>query len=277
METGTAESSSVTLHPSSKESTDGADEVLVPIRLNFDFGPGKTLDECFTWNLCETDITPEEFAEDLCYDLELGQEHVSEISSSVKRQLATFEKSLHLVRQFQLESSLRSQSHSQGTQRDVSVDNNLVQICINISQEGIHLEDAFEWDIRNDDSLAERFAHVLVADLGLPRTFEVAVAHSIREQVHAHRIAVSHLEDNVNPFGRPVIRTGVRPIQDISKWTPKVYYSSRKNTKRQQNEVGRNSLEPAAALSSIPTLSARESRLLRRQISASMAKVDMAT
>ena len=149
METGTAESSSVTLHPSSKESTDGADEVLVPIRLNFDFGPGKTLDECFTWNLCgsysvslpshlsnvhtETDITPEEFAEDLCYDLELGQEHVSEISSSVKRQLATFEKSLHLVRQFQLESSLRSQSHSQGTQRDVSVDNNLVQICVPIT------------------------------------------------------------------------------------------------------------------------------------------------
>lgn len=46
-------------------------EQLVPIRLDMEY-EGQKLRDCFTWNKNESLITPEQFAEILCDDLDLN-------------------------------------------------------------------------------------------------------------------------------------------------------------------------------------------------------------
>lgn len=46
------------------------------------------------------------------------------------------------------------------------------------------------WDINNPTNSPETFASTIVADLGLGSEFYFPIAHSIREQIHAHWLTV---------------------------------------------------------------------------------------
>lgn len=63
-------------------------EVLVPIRLDMEFY-GTKLRDCFTWNKMEQLITPEQFAEIMCDDLDLSpMTFVPAIAQAIRQQVS---------------------------------------------------------------------------------------------------------------------------------------------------------------------------------------------
>lgn len=65
-------------------------EHLVPIRLDIEFD-GVKLRDCFTWNRTEQLITPEQFAEILCDDLDLNPiSFVPAIAQAIRQQVCFY-------------------------------------------------------------------------------------------------------------------------------------------------------------------------------------------
>lgn len=84
-----------TLRPGSEqkdlEASADQDAILVPIRLEIDTDEFR-LRDTFTWNVNEQLLTPEQFAEILCEDLDLNMtKFVPEIAQSLRNQIAEFE------------------------------------------------------------------------------------------------------------------------------------------------------------------------------------------
>lgn len=139
-------------------------EVLVPIRLDIDI-EGQKLRDTFTWNKSETLITPEQFAEVLCDDLELpSSSFVPAIASSIRQQCEQF--STDMIPEDE--------------------EDRRVIIKLNIHVGNISLVDQFEWDLSNPLNSPEQFARKLCADLGLGGEFVTTIAYSIRGQLSWH-------------------------------------------------------------------------------------------
>jgi len=64
-------------------------EELVPIRLNIILD-GYRIQDTFTWNLHEQQLSPEQFAESLCADLDAPEKLEFQVSSSIRRQLESY-------------------------------------------------------------------------------------------------------------------------------------------------------------------------------------------
>ncbi|XP_021367292.1 SWI/SNF-related matrix-associated actin-dependent regulator of chromatin subfamily B member 1-like [Mizuhopecten yessoensis] len=65
-------------------------EQLVPIRLDMEY-EGQKLRDCFTWNKTESLITPEQFAEIMCDDLDLNPiNFVPAVSQAIRQQIEAF-------------------------------------------------------------------------------------------------------------------------------------------------------------------------------------------
>jgi len=85
----------------------------------------------------------------------------------------------------------------------------------------MHLQDQFEWDIQNDPNVyPDLFARVLAADLGLNRELQVAIAHSIRQQI-AEYVTTPHLK-------LPVIEEAIRAPSVREDFTPHLLMKSNK-------------------------------------------------
>lgn len=68
----------------------GQQELLVPIRLDMEL-EGQKLRDTFTWNKNETLISPEQFAEVLCDDLDLNPiTFVPAIAQAIRQQLDAY-------------------------------------------------------------------------------------------------------------------------------------------------------------------------------------------
>ena len=80
------------------------------------------------------------------------------------------------------------------------------------------MRDQFEWDLNSSEaeSSPEHFSKSLCADLGLSREFQVAISHSIREQIITNRkLAKTHEFKE-----REVIVDCWRSEEDLANWTP---------------------------------------------------------
>ncbi|KAI8910932.1 hypothetical protein EDD86DRAFT_203960 [Gorgonomyces haynaldii] len=145
------------------ESVAAAKEMLVPIRLELDLEGVKIRDQ-FTWNMNETTITPEKFAEYLCVDLGINiNQHGHSIATNINNQINDW-------RRFYQREDFPVQEDSR------------VPIKLDVYCGSVHLQDRFEWDLSANNS-PEDFARSLVRDLGLGGEFVALVAHSIREQI----------------------------------------------------------------------------------------------
>lgn len=161
------------------------DEVLVPIRLDLE-QDGHRLRDTFVWNKHEISITPEQFAEILCDDLELpAQSFVPAITQSIKQQIEAF----------QTENILDQQTDLR------------VLIKLNIHVGNISLVDQFEWDLSETQCTPEQFSLRLCAELGLGGEFVTAIAYSIRGQLSWHMklapVSDTVLSTLVFPFRSP--------------------------------------------------------------------------
>ncbi|CAD0204535.1 unnamed protein product [Chrysodeixis includens] len=142
-------------------------QILVPIRLDMEI-EGQKLRDTFTWNKNESIITPEQFAEVLCDDLELNTStFIPAIASSIRQQIEAYPSEPPAILE------------EQPDQR--------VVIKLNIHVGNTSLVDQVEWDMSEKENNPEQFAMKLCAELGLGGEFVTGIAYSVRGQLSWHQ------------------------------------------------------------------------------------------
>jgi len=170
-------------------------EVLVPIRLDMDI-EGQKLRDTFCWNKNETLLTPDQFAEVLCDDLDLNPIHfVPAITAAIQQQLDNFPS--------ESENLLKEQTDQR------------VVIKLNIHIGNISLVDQFEWDLADENNTPVEFAKKLCADLSLGGEFVTAIAYSINGQLAWHQKTYAFSENHL-----PEIESAFRNQSEADSWSP---------------------------------------------------------
>ncbi|KAG0044213.1 SWI/SNF chromatin-remodeling complex subunit [Gryganskiella cystojenkinii] len=199
------------------------DDVLVPIRLEIEVD-GLILRDTFTWNLHESLITPEHFAEVMCEDMQFPpQQFAHLIAKSIKDQIQDYH-----IPVINTTSTLIEEEGI--TSEDRPTQELRILIKIDITVANTSLVDQFEWDISCPNNDPEHFAEVLATELGLGGEFRTAIAHSIREQVQIHTKCLNligysydgssvHDEDLRSSF-LPKITTILREEESVEQFTP---------------------------------------------------------
>ncbi|XP_023239896.1 SWI/SNF-related matrix-associated actin-dependent regulator of chromatin subfamily B member 1-A-like isoform X2 [Centruroides sculpturatus] len=181
------------LDPSVTHENASQSEVLVPIRLDMEI-EGHKLRDTFTWNKNESLITPEQFAEVLCDDLDLPPlSFVPAISQSIRQQIEAFPTDNLL--------------EDQADQR--------VILKLNIHVGNISLVDQFEWDMSEKENSPELFANKLCSELGLGGEFVTAIAYSIRGQLSWHQRTYAFSEAPL-----PTVEIPFRNQAEADQWCP---------------------------------------------------------
>ncbi|KAF9994493.1 Chromatin structure remodeling complex protein sfh1 [Modicella reniformis] len=178
------------------EASADQDAILVPIRLEIDTDEFR-LRDTFTWNVNEHLLTPEQFAEILCDDLDLNvSKFVPEIAQSLRSQIAEFEPVAEVP---------------------VPNEGSRIVIQLDLHVGGVNLRDRFEWDV-GSELTPEEFAKVLAADLGVGGEFVSMIAHEIHEQIY--RFKQDRLLDRGGYFEPEPLYSGFRPVDDAENWSP---------------------------------------------------------
>lgn len=168
-------------------------EVLVPIRLDMEID-GQKLRDTFTWNKNEALISPEQFAEILCDDLELNTPtFVAAISQSIRQQIDAFP----------TDNLLEDQ------------DDQRVVVKLNVHVGNTSLVDQIEWDMSEKENNPEKFAVRYCADLGLGGEFVTAIAYSIRGQLSWYQKTYAFSEAPL-----PTVEIPMRHAAEVGSWTP---------------------------------------------------------
>mmetsp|Transcript_5524 Transcript_5524/g.7611 ORF Transcript_5524/g.7611 Transcript_5524/m.7611 type:complete len:450 (+) Transcript_5524:148-1497(+) len=145
-------------------------DLLVPIRIDAEVD-GCRLVDTFMWNLNEIDLSPEQFAAELCADLDLVPRFEQLVASAIRSQLAAYVPQLPPFKD-----------------KDGEM---LVPITIDVRYRSLHMRDCLEWDLCNETLTPEEFARVTCADLGLPGDYEPALALHVHEQLSDYKAALS--------------------------------------------------------------------------------------
>jgi len=168
-------------------------EVLVPVRLDMEI-EGHKLRDTFTWNKNEQTVTPEQFAEVLCDDLDLPAiSFVPAIAQSIRQQIEAFP----------TDNLLEDQTDQR------------VVLKLNIHVGNISLVDQFEWDMSEKDNTPEQFALKLCSELGLGGEFVTAIAYSIRGQLSWHQRTYAFSEAPL-----PTVDVPFRNQSEADQWCP---------------------------------------------------------
>ncbi|KAF1805998.1 hypothetical protein FB192DRAFT_1270447 [Mucor lusitanicus] len=189
------------------------EEMLVPIRLDLEID-GYKIRDTFTWNMNESSITPEQFADITCEDLRLPPTVFSHlIAASIKEQIQEY--------------FLNASNHAKDNNGRVEL-RTLIRLDIIVGNR--ILNDQFEWDITCQHNSPESFAETMATDLGLGGEFKTAIAHSIREQVYVfiksllltgYEFGDGPVEnDDLRRSFLPAIRNAVRDHRLVERFTP---------------------------------------------------------
>ncbi|XP_046555031.1 SWI/SNF-related matrix-associated actin-dependent regulator of chromatin subfamily B member 1-like isoform X2 [Haliotis rubra] len=180
-------------NPATIHENAGQNESLIPIRLDMEFD-GQKLRDCFTWNKNEKLISPEQFAEVLCDDLDLNPiNFVSAVAQAIRQQIEA--------------SPTETIVEDQKDQR--------VILKLNIHVGNISLVDQFEWDLSEPENSPEEFSTKLCAELGLGGEFVTAIAYSIRGQLSWHQRTYAFSEAPL-----PIVEVALRNQNEADQWCP---------------------------------------------------------
>merc|ERR1711971_1228249 len=181
--------------PASVHENASITETLVPIRLDMDV-EGQKLRDTFLWNKNESMMSPDQFAEVLCDDLDLNPVHfVPAITAAIQQQLENYPS--------ENEDLLKEQRDQR------------VIIKLNIHVGNISLVDQFEWDLADEKNSPEEFAKKLCADLSLGGEFVTAIVYSVRGQLAWHQKTYAFSEKPL-----PEIESAFRNQSDADTWSP---------------------------------------------------------
>ncbi|ORX50485.1 SNF5-domain-containing protein [Hesseltinella vesiculosa] len=216
------------------------DDSLLPIRLEFE-ADGYKLRDTFTWNLNESLVTPEQFAQVMCEDLRLPpSSFIPQIARSIREQVQDFylhASSMVTNEASDADDSTANKEPSDATQpppHAIATKNNnelrmLIKLDITVGHR--QLIDQFEWDIGCSQNSPEEFSEMLANDLGLGGEFKTAIAHSIREQVHVYTkslLVVGHefdgpvVDDDLKHSFLPPVQSVVRETSALELFTPAI-------------------------------------------------------
>lgn len=169
-------------------------ECLVPIRLDMEL-EGQKLRDTFTWNKNESMITPEQFAEVLCDDLDLNPiPFVPAIAQAIRQQIEAFPNEPPIIEE--------------------TTDQRVI-VKLNIHVGNTSLVDQVEWDMSEKNNNPEEFAIKLCAELGLGGEFVTAIAYSIRGQLSWHYRTYAFSEAPLSTIDVPF-----RNPSDADAWAP---------------------------------------------------------
>lgn len=226
-------------------------DTLVPIRLELEVD-GYKLRDTFTWNMHETLITPEQFAEIMCEDLQLppstfvplisrgihdqledyylnaGSAVMDGDGSDVEKETAEFlaqcKESSNFVVKVDKEEDLEQRKRKHTELRM------LIKLDIIVGNRA--LLDQFEWDIACQRNDAEEFADKLTKELGLGGEFKTAIAHSIREQAHSFIKSLLLVgyefdgapisDDDLRQSFLPALKSIIRDLDSVERFTPAI-------------------------------------------------------
>lgn len=138
------------------------DLALIPIRLNLEYQNSRIVD-FFLWNLYETLVTPEQFSQIMCQDLDFPPNIQHQITQSILSQIEEYSQLVGI----QLPQDL--------------VIHVVIDLSVNLDKQ--LYEDKFEWNLTDDTLIPEEFAENVVAELGLSREFYPAIAHALYEAI----------------------------------------------------------------------------------------------
>jgi len=174
-------------------------EVLVPIRLDMDID-GQKLRDTFMWNKNEQLLSPEQYAEVICDDLDLNPiNFVPSIAAAIQQQLDSASKDDFTS----AENLLKEQTDQR------------VIIKLNIHVGNISLVDQFEWDLSDERNQPEEFAKKLCADLSLGGEFVTAIVYSIRGQIAWHQKSYAFSDNHLPP-----VEMAFRNQSEADQWSP---------------------------------------------------------
>ncbi|EDK42517.1 conserved hypothetical protein [Lodderomyces elongisporus NRRL YB-4239] len=207
-------------------------EVLVPIKLSLESSNANhKINDIFMWNLNESLITPSDFAEILCNDLELPNSMGQQITDSITQQLE----------EYSYASNLTIQS------KDPC--NVIIDLSVNLNKQ--LYQDRIEWDLNQNQVTPEQFAEIVVADLGLSLEFKLAISHALHEiiiRVKKEIVDGSFNNEihNLHLVKGIIFEQGLRIFTENSisngndKWEPSVEILSASEIERRENERIRN-------------------------------------
>ena len=159
-----------------------ARETLVPIRIEIEDNRF-ILRDVFTWNLNDSSIPLEYFAEVTCQDCNIPS---SQIGPAIQRvmaeQLSHFHSHPSMPPDVEQGESIMDENGNLLPYTAYNDEDMRIMVKLDITIGSLNLTDGFEWDINSPSSNPELFAQALVADLSLPGEFVTAIAHDIREQ-----------------------------------------------------------------------------------------------
>ncbi|XP_034827948.1 SWI/SNF-related matrix-associated actin-dependent regulator of chromatin subfamily B member 1-A [Maniola hyperantus] len=215
-------------------------QILVPIRLDMEI-EGQKLRDTFTWNKNESIITPEQFAEVLCDDLELNTStFIPAIASSIRQQIEAYPSEPPPI--------LEEQSDQR------------VIIKLNIHVGNTSLVDQVEWDMSEKENNPEQFAMRLCAELGLGGEFVTGIAYSVRGQLSWHQRTFAFSEAPL-----PVVETPYRQPSDAEQWAPYLETLTNAEMEKKIRDQDRNTRRMRRLANTTPdvSLSRAVNRLIR--------------
>lgn len=164
----------------------------------------------------ETHITPEQFAEVLCQDLDLNAQHfVPAIGQSIRQQLDSFPVDAEEVISGQ--------------------DDQRVVIKLNIHIGSTSLVDQIEWDMSEKENSPEKFATRYCCELGLSGEFATAISYSIRGQVSWFQKTYAFSEKSL-----PTIDAPFRHPSECDTWGPLIEILSDAEMDKKKRDQDRN-------------------------------------
>lgn len=139
-------------------------------------------------------ITPEQFAEVLCDDLDMNPvTFVPAIAAAIRQQIEAFPPEIVI---------------------DESFDQRVI-IKLNIHVGNTSLVDQIEWDMSEKENNPEDFAMKLCSELGLGGEFVTAIAYSVRGQLSWHQRTYAFSEAPLSTVEVPF-----RAPSDADAWAP---------------------------------------------------------
>ncbi|XP_023944021.1 SWI/SNF-related matrix-associated actin-dependent regulator of chromatin subfamily B member 1-A isoform X1 [Bicyclus anynana] len=215
-------------------------QILVPIRLDMEI-EGQKLRDTFTWNKNESIITPEQFAEVLCDDLELNTStFIPAIATSIRQQIEGYPSEPPAI--------LEEQSDQR------------VIIKLNVHVGNTSLVDQVEWDMSEKENNPEQFAMKLCAELGLGGEFVTGIAYSVRGQLSWHQRTYAFSEAPL-----PVVETPYRQPSDAEQWAPYLETLTNAEMEKKIRDQDRNTRRMRRLANTTPdvSLSRAVNRLIR--------------
>ncbi|KAJ3341370.1 SWI/SNF chromatin-remodeling complex subunit [Gonapodya sp. JEL0774] len=168
--------------------------LVVPVRIEVETQAGARVRDVLAWNLNDTVVTPELFAQQLCEDLNVPDTRaaVAEVARQVAEQVEDFRMhSAALSRDSLLtldSGGVENLDEDTFKEHVAEVEGYgmVVGVQINVTIGNLTLTDHIEWDVTSAHGSPESFAEVTARELGLGADFATAIAHQIREQSYAY-------------------------------------------------------------------------------------------